>query len=199
MSTLSCTISGVSVSILNGSIRIVNALENRAILSFTVIDSAGTANYTRGMPVVLTDSVQGTIYTGYVQTSAPLKDGLSTSYVEHAITCMDTQYLLDKRTNSTNYLNWYAGNIITNFIDSTLAAEGVTAPYGSHADVTAANFNQGVISGEMGATTTNSANTSDGDIQLVTASTTVTSDLELLSAGSTVTITENTTANFATG
>jgi hypothetical protein len=178
---IACTIGGVSVLVANNSFSIVDALENRSILTLTVLDSPGTANYTRGQPVTFSDSVTGLSYNGYVNTSAPVKLGLASGFVAHAVTCMDKQYLLDKRTNSTNYLNWYAGDIATDFVDSTLAGEGVTAPYAARRDTTAANFNKGILSGVVG-----TSNVGDGD-------------LELTLAGVNVTIVEDLTADFAMG
>jgi hypothetical protein len=178
---IACTIGGVSVLVANAGFSLVDALENRSILTLTVLDSPGTANYTRGQPVSFSDSSTGLSYNGFVNTSAPTKLGIAGPFVAHVITTMDKQYLLDKRTNSTNFLNWYAGDIATNFVDSTLASEGVTAPYATHRDSTAANFNQGLLSGVVG-----TSNIGDGD-------------LELLPSGSTVTISESVNADFATG
>ncbi len=185
MSTISCTISGVSVEVLNNSFTLTDPLEQDTVLTLTVIDSTGTADFTRGQPVTFTDTVPGISYVGYVNSSAPVKPGLVAALVEHFVTCMGTRYRLNKRTNSKNYLEWYSGDVVTDFIDTTLAAEGVTAPYATHRDSTAADFNTGILSGTAGYTPITTP-TSDGE-------------LELLKAGSDLTITENTTANFATG
>ncbi len=179
--SIACTIGGNSVLVANAGFSLVDALENRSILTLTILDQPGTANYTRGQPVSFSDSTTGLSYNGYVNTSAPTKLGLASGFVAHVITTMDKQYLLDKRTNSKNYLNWYSGDIATDFIDSTLAGEGVTAPYAARRDTTAANFNQGILSGVVG-----TSNIGDGD-------------LELTPAGVNVTISESVTADFATG
>lgn len=178
---ISCTISNVAVEVLNNSFTLTDPLEQDTTLVLTVIDHTGTANFTRGQPVEFSDSIAEIDYVGYVNTSAPIKPGLASALIEHLVTCMGTRYRLNKRTNSKNYLAQYTGDIVTDFIDSTLAAEGVTAPYATHRDSTTADFNTGILSGTAGYT-----DGSDGD-------------LELLKAGSDLTIAETTTANFASG
>lgn len=179
--SISATISGTPVSVGNASFNIQDPLEDRAVLTFTVLDSAGTASYTRGDPVTFSDP--GILsYTGYVQSDQPTKDGLSLPYVEHVITCMDGVYNLGKRSNSQNYLNWVAGNIAVDFVRRDLANEGITIAAAMHRDTTDTDFNQGTLNGLVGALHT------PGD-----------GDLELPLAGSTVTISEVTQANFQTG
>ena len=182
---ITCTIANVAVSVGNASFTVEDPLESRSVLTFTALDSTGTASYTRGEPVVFTDP--GIItYTGYVQSDQPTKDGLASSYVEHVITCMDGVYSLGKRSNSTNYLNWKAGNIAVDFVRRDLSNEGITIAAAMHRDTTASDFNQGNLNGVVGAIITSNGISDDGD-------------LELTPAGSIVTITENTTANFSTG
>src|SRR5579875_772215 len=69
---LSCLIgtsslqSGVGASILNESFTLADALDQRSILTLTAEDTAGTASYQRGMPVLFSDASQGKLYDGYV-------------------------------------------------------------------------------------------------------------------------------------
>lgn len=178
---ISCTIGGIAVQVANASFSLEDPLENRSILTFTVLDSSGTATYTRGEPVTFSDP--GILsYTGYVQSDQPTKDGLASSFVEHMITCMDGVYNLGKRSNTQNYLNWKAGNIAVDFVRRDLTNEGITVAAAMHRDTTVSDFSQGNLNGMQGAIN----GTDDGD-------------LELALAGSVVTITENTTANFGTG
>jgi hypothetical protein len=191
--SITCTISGVSVTVGNASFSLQDPLENRSILTFTVLDSAGTAIYTRGQPVTFSDP--GILsYVGYVQSDAPTKDGLVLPYVEHIVTCMDGQYLLDKRSNSVNYLNWIAGNIVVDFVRRDLANEGITISAAMRHDTTVSDFNQGNLDGTVGAINTTPATTLNGVI-----STTDDGDLEIAGAGSNLTISESTTAQFAAG
>lgn len=148
---------------------------------FTVLDSGGTATYTRGDPIVFSDP--GVLsYTGYVQSDQPTKDGLSLPFVEHIITCMDGVYKLGKRTNSQNYINWRAGSIAIDFVRRDLGDEGITITAASHRDTTVADFNQGNLNGLAGVVN----GTDDGDLQFSLA-------------GTTVTIKEATQADFTSG
>ena len=192
MSTLAFTVSGVSYPIYHGNgtqqqnmFQLVSTYEMRDILTITVIDSPGTAVFVRGQPVVLSDSVLGTLYTGYVHADRPEKQSPDPTITTllHTITCMDLQYLVDKRSNSQNYANWYAGDIVSNMAGSILAPEGVGITAAMRYDNTAAMFNQGNNSATVGSTSipTNAGN------------------LVLAPAGSNVTITEATTADFSSG
>lgn len=185
MSTLTCTIGGVSYSVKTqgyGSLDVYDALEVRGSLIITIEDYAGTASFVYGQPVVLSDSVLGTLFQGFVGTDKPTKPGPASTTVEHYLTIFDKQYLVDKRTNYSNYLGWYAGDIVVDFVQGTLAAEGVTVAAAMRRDSTTAQFNQGTLSGVVGAT----GATGDGD-------------LDLAPAGSDVSFSESTTADFSTG
>lgn len=186
MSTISVTISGVSYPIhIQSGFQDIATYEMRDILTFTVIDSAGTAAFQRGQPVVFSDSVAGTTYTGFVSSDRPQKlspDPNSTTIL-HTITCMDTQYLVDKRSNSQNYANWYAGDIVSNMAGSILAAEGVGLAAAMRYENHTSDFNAGNNNGTVGSVSvpSNAGN------------------LILSSAGTDFTYTENTTADFSSG
>lgn len=184
MGILSATIRGTAVNVQQETQPSWNdTIETRGVLTFTVIDGPGTAFYYRGDPVVLTDSVTGAIYRGYVQTDDPVKqspDPTQTTIL-HAITCMDKQYLFDKRTNSVNYLNMYAGDIAADLAHRIGLVEGVTMSAAIDRDTAQTDWSAGTLTGTVA-----TLNVGDGDI-------------ELTAAGAPVTITENTTATFATG
>lgn len=179
---ISATIRGISVTVGNASFRLEDPLEDRAILTFTVLDSAGTASYTRGDPVTFADPDVSLSYTGYVQSDQPTKDGLALPYVEHNITCMDGVYNLDKRSNNQNYFNWQAGTIAVDFVRSTLASEGITIAAAMHRDTTDSDFNHGNLSGMIG-----TINASDDG------------DLEIAKAGTDLTISESLASDFSSG
>lgn len=102
---ISCTIGDNAGLVANAGFSLVDALENRSILTVTILDSPGTANYTRGQPLSFSDSAINLSYNGFVNTSQPTKLGIAGPFVAHVITTMDNQYRLDKRTNSKNYLD----------------------------------------------------------------------------------------------
>jgi hypothetical protein len=184
MGILSCTIGGNAVNVQfapGQSFLITAAVEVPFQLQLTVEDAAGTLSFTRGQPIVLSDSVKGVLYAGTVLSSQMLKAGPGSTLVEHTITCTDKQYPFIKRANTTNYLNWYAGDVAVDFVNRTLAAEGVTVAAALRRDSTQTDFAQGLLSGTIA-----TSNVDDGN-------------LELAQAGSNLSFTESVTADFAAG
>lgn len=176
MSTLTATIGGTSVSILAGSLQIPRVLGTRSVASFTVNDSAGAFHMTSGMPVTLTDSVYGLLYTGYVDT--PTENNLDpTAFNQVPVTCSDRRRITDKRRITVDYTGRAAGDIATDFLSRYLAAEGVVASYAQRYDHDSASFGAGTL----------------------TNTTAAPGDLELAAAGTIFTKTETTTADFNTG
>lgn len=187
MSNITATVNNVSYPVHHASgFNLAEVLEARDVLTFTVIDSPGTAVFTRGMPVTFSDTISGILYNGYVQTDSQTKlsPNPSSTIRLHTITCMPPQYNVDKRSNETEYQNWYAGDIATDMVvNGNLAAENIRIAAALRHETSTADFSTGTLSGTVGST---AIPTNDGD-------------LELARAGSTVTITESTTADFSTG
>ena len=185
MSTLSCTIGGIPVTLLDQSFTLTDAHGIRSTLQFVVADMSGTLSFYRGLPVVFTDSTTGNMFKGIVASSQPQKPSPSSPALFHSVSIVDSQYYVDKRVNTTNYAGFYAGDIIADSIDSTLYAEGITASYSRRHDSQITDWNQGTAINTIGVQTP-SASIGDGQLQIA-------------SAGKDITITENTTAQFATG
>lgn len=179
--SITVTISGTAVTVLEQSVNIHDTADGRSVASFTVKDLSGLADYQYGQPVTITDTVGNYTYTGYVndtdkQNLTPQTANLIT------VNCIDGHYLLDKRLYSgPEYINRYAGDIITDLIATELAAEGITAAYASRNDNSLTAWSAGTLT------------------SVVAASNVTGGDLELAPAGSNVTITENTTSNFSSG
>jgi hypothetical protein len=108
------------------------------------------------MPVQLSDHDQGLLYTGAVNSDKASKPaaGTSNAQLEHMLTFMDNHYLVDKRANTTNYLNWSSGDMVCDFIESTLSQEGITGEFALESDYTPATFGQGTLAGTVATTTT---------------------------------------------
>ncbi len=188
MSTLSATVNNVSYPVhIASGYTLVATLEMRDILTFTIIDSPGTAVFTRGLPVTFNDSVTGKQYDGYVQSDKPdnLSPDPTVTTILHTLTCMDHQYDVDKAPNENPYAGgWHAGDIATDMVvNNKLAQEGILIAAALHHDTSTSDFNTGTLSNTVGSTAIPS---NDGD-------------LELAKAGTDLTITEATTADFASG
>lgn len=182
MSVLTCLVNGVSYPVkIETSFTATDALETRGELEITLVDTTGAATFTRGQPLTLSDDVLGTLYTGYVLSDRRERYGPASTAVDHTLTCTDLTYRLDKRENTTNYLEWYAGDIAVDFVESTLANEGITVAAAQRHESTVADFTQGLLSG------------------LASLSEIDDGDLEIAKAGVDLTFSETTTSDFATG
>jgi hypothetical protein len=190
---------GDALPIRDQSIIIADAIDQRSIATLTGEDVNGSLSYQRAMPVQLSDSEQGLLYTGAVNSDKASKPaaGNSNAQLEHALTFMDNHYLADKRANETNYLNWSSGDMACDFIQSKLGQEGITGEFALESDYTPATFGQGTLSGTVATTTTSpfvyAPNTATPPV------TSNTGDLELTRAGTKFTLTEETTSDFASG
>jgi len=190
---------GDALPIRDQSITIADAIDQRSIATLVGEDVDGSLSYQRAMPVQLSDSEQGLLYTGAVNSDKVSKPaaGNSNAQLEHALTFMDNHYLADKRANETNYLNWTSGDMVADFIQSKLSQEGITGAFALESDYTPTTFGQGTLSGTVATTTTSpfvyAPNTATPPI------TSNTGDLELTRAGTQFTLTEQTTSDFGSG
>jgi hypothetical protein len=176
-----CTIGGVSVTMIEDMHDITKSLDERGRFQCDVIDYTGTFHFSRGERVVVTDPILGIIYNGFLSTDkeVPL---YPSGAILHSIDCIDIRYIADKRTYTQQYLlPTYAGKILVDMAQNILVAEGLQQNFALHEDDTTANFNTGILSNTIGV-----GNVGNGD-------------LELAKAGNNVTITEAKTAQFATG
>lgn len=162
-STLTITIAGSSVTFLEETLKISQKLDERWDCAFTVSDLAGTAFYSYGQRVVVTDSTLGILFSGFIATVKQDKTNtLFGTATEHQITCVDNRHLADKRTSNLLYTEpTYAGKIVTDMVSNVLAAEGVQATYAVKDTATKAQWNTGTLTNVVA---TN--NVGDGDLEL---------------------------------
>lgn len=190
---------GTTLPVLNQSFTLADAIDQRSILTLTGEDVVGSLSYQRGMPVYLGDHDQGLLYTGAVNSDKASKPaaGSISAQLEHMLTMMDNHYLVDKRKNETNYLNWSCGDMVCDFIQSTLSQEGVQGAFALESDYTPATLGAGTLSGTVATTTTSpfsyAPNTATPPI------TSNTGDLELTRAGTQFMLTESVTSDFSSG
>lgn len=189
------TLNALPVS--NQAFNLADALDQRSIVTLTGEDAPGTTSTPRGTPIILSDSSQGLLYTGNTHSDEMTKVAVgSNTQIEHSHVDHDNHYWFDKDPNMTNYANWYAGDIVCDFLQK-LAVEGVTGQYAIESDYTPDTFSQGTLSGVVATTTTSpfvyAPNTATPPI------TTNTGDLELTRAGTQFTLTESVTSDFSSG
>ncbi|KKK72924.1 hypothetical protein LCGC14_2899000, partial [marine sediment metagenome] len=122
---VTATIDGNSVDIVKGSSSVEKRIEERSIASFGVADTVGSANYVRGMPVVISDPDANVIFAGFIDTPGRARVGAVGSVLSHDISCMDNHYLADKRLVVKVYTSQTLEAIVEDILTDYLVAEGV--------------------------------------------------------------------------
>jgi len=177
MSTVA-TIGNTAVTILEANPpKPVKSVSTTAQCSFTVYDASGSMHFQPFEQVVLTDSVIGTYFAGYLNTDEEINN-FGTAGLKHVITCIGQEFIPQKRVAKKEYIGWYAGDIVVDLIANYLSADGVTANYAQQSTTTQSDFSTGILSN-----TSAMNNTLDGD-------------LELTPAGTAISKTETTTADW---
>ncbi len=163
MST-SGTIGGVAVLIEDGgTLSIQTKLDERDRCRFIAADPTGTAIFFKDQKVVITETVAGTLFTGYVNKAKRL-NLVPNPFVYWDIDCLPPQYALDKRTSNRQYTNQYAGAIVADLYNRYMAPEGIIASTAVQIVTTPADWNMGSLSGVVGASTVG-----DGDLELLSS------------------------------
>lgn len=123
--SVTVTIGGSAVKIIQDSLSIEDVIRERSTASFIVLDEAGTETYTQGEPVSVTDGAT-TLYTGYIEKPVE-KFVMGKGSKLHSIQCKDQHYLADKRIIAKAYESKRTDEIVTDMITNYLADEGITA------------------------------------------------------------------------
>ena len=153
-------------------------IEERSTCQFTIYDANGTYSFKKGQSVVVTDTIEGAIFTGIIQSVKRTTDVWP--HVYHEISCSDKTAIIDGKTSNKTYTNQYSGAIAVDQVKDEWV-NGITANFAVDTDTTQADFSAGNLNGTVAAN-----NVGDGN-------------LELAPAGVTTTILENTTSIFGNG
>ncbi|OLD64077.1 MAG: hypothetical protein AUF65_00435 [Chloroflexi bacterium 13_1_20CM_50_12] len=177
---LTVNIAGNTYNIRNdGSFKWSSKIDERSTCDFVVRDDNSAFTFQKGQQVTVSDTLQGTLFTGFVNTSQINKLPGNNTMRYHTVSCIDNHFIADKRTSNRVYNNQYGGVVVAGMINDVLASEGVNANYAIREDNNQADFGQGTLAG-------------------LQATPNLGGDLELGLAGSQVQIVESTTSNFST-
>ena len=182
--SLTLTIGGVVVPFDEDTISIIRKADERNRLQATILDYLGVYVWQYRTQVVLTDNGTGiVIFNGFLVEDKQNKHrGFPSTLIEHEIDTVDALTLPGKRTYTRTYTTpAYAGKIVIDHLNDVLIQENIAQNYALSYDSTSTDFAQGILTNTIGA-----SNVGDGDLELATQ-------------GSNLTITESTTAQFATG
>lgn len=178
---ITISIGGTNYSVIENSIQIQTAINQRSTASFNIYDATGTVFFTKGQQVTISETTLGTLFSGIIDSAQQTRLSPSNSIIS-SISCVDNNYFADKRIfASDDYTNMYAGDIACDMLSNYMATEGITQSYAIQNHHTQSQLATGTLSG-----TTSTTNVGDGD-------------LELSSAGSTVQHIENTNSTLGAG
>lgn len=118
-------ISGEQVKLRKNSLRISDALGERATASFVVIDLHAEHRYQRGQHVHIWDDQGFLVFGGVIDTAEEQRISPE-SGLFHVIQCIDWHYLADKRIAAVGYEEMLAGDIVRDLVDQYLVDEGIT-------------------------------------------------------------------------
>ena len=127
---VSVFIGGTKVKIRGGSLNIDDRIEERSVANFTVVDTAGSANYVRGQPVSIYDDDRATatgtpVFGGFID--IPEETSITVSgALFHQISCVDNHYLADKRIAAKIWNDKTSASMVTELYTDYLAGEGIT-------------------------------------------------------------------------
>lgn len=168
--TLTITISGNAVQVIEGSLQLKSRVDDKDSCTFTVRDDSGTAAYSKGQPVVVTDSVLGKLFTGFINkpTATNLYPNATNLW---SMDCVNQFYVAAKKATQPKkrggkHKNQPAGAIAANQIQQYLEPDGVSGNFGLDWSELQTDWQSGVLTGTTGATNTSTGNPGAGDLEL---------------------------------
>lgn len=125
-------LNGAAVYTQPGSLKVDDAIEERAACSVILVDADGTLTRPRkgdSLQVSRPDSggVDRLLFKGIVDSSKLLRIAPGEPSRRFVIKAVDYHYFADKRLAAKSYINQTAGAIVTDLITTYLAVEGITA------------------------------------------------------------------------
>lgn len=121
------TISGTPVTIVPLSLNISDAIGQRSVATFTVLDNAGAFHFLAGQPVTILNDAGLLLYSGSVFGAKRATGSSYSNLLLHQVTCQDQHYPADKRIAATSYASQTCGFMANDLLTNWLAAEGIYA------------------------------------------------------------------------
>lgn len=167
MSTLTITIAGTAVPVKESSLKISGKIDQRTTCTFSVMDANGAYAFSKGQPVVVSDSVLGTLFTGYINKPKAI-NYYPSAYLQWDVDCVDQMWLADKRTSNSIYGNQQAAVILCDQLENIVSAEGVTGAYALDYNHFLTDWTAGssTLNNVVAAMTSGDGNVGDGDLEL---------------------------------
>lgn len=168
--SLTCSISGVSVSV--QSFQRPDKIDQHTTLTVVVRDDTGVASYSKGQPISLSDSILGSLFTGYVS-QAHLQNLYPNTTNTWTLVCVQQgDYLAAKRLSKRDkYNNQYSGTILVDQIQGNGATEGLLVRASLRWDELLTDWQAGTLLNTVATTNATDGNVGDGDLELALAGT----------------------------
>jgi len=176
---LTASISGTIYPVLNTTYGLDDKVDERSTVRLTIFDANASYQFQFGQPVVISDTLEGVKFTGFVAKPVSTKYNANAA-LAWQLDCVDNEFLAGKKTTNRIINQQYAGVAAASMVNDHLSQDGIVANYAIRDDNTQAEFAQGTLSGTA-------------------ATSNLGGDLELAPAGSATTITESTTSVFNSG
>lgn len=116
---------GIPAFVEAGTLNVDDTIGKRAQASMTIHTTNTTTHYQQYQQVVIYDSTNTLVFSGYVTDPQEQKPGFQQS-LDHKITCTDQHYLADKRIIARSYTNRTRASIVQDIVSTILQQEGVT-------------------------------------------------------------------------
>jgi hypothetical protein len=159
---LTASIAGVIYPVKNTSVALGNKVDQRSTLNLTIFDANNTYAFQFGQPVVITDTLEGIKFTGFIQ--KPVESKIAAQNAKWiTLSCMDNRFLADVMTSNIVVAQQYAGIVAAKMVSDNLGPRGISANYALRLDTTQSDFMAGTLNNTV-ATANNG-----GDLELALA------------------------------
>lgn len=119
------TVAGAEVMLVRGSLTVDQSIGSRSTARMTVLDDDGSLRFDRGQQVSVGYG-GALLWSGYVDSAQRVRPGMEPGFL-HALTCIDQQYLADKRIAAATYVpGTTCGDVVRALHADYLAGEDVT-------------------------------------------------------------------------
>jgi len=122
---LTATVGGVDVQFQKWSLIVESVIGGRKSAEFTVIDSAGTAEFQRGESVLIYDHAASLMFGGVIDKPTVVKVSPYNTLKYHRLTCVDWHYIPEKRRAAVSYTGQTAKFIVEDLFTKYLEPEGL--------------------------------------------------------------------------
>lgn len=171
MSTLTVSIGGTSVPVIESSLKITARVDDKNTCTFTVYDESGTATYQHGQTVSVVDTAIGTLFTGYV--NKPIASKLYPNPAQTwQIDCVSQFYNVVKKASKKRYKKrkagsgYAAGAIAANQIQQYLAPDGVVGNFSLSWTEQQTEWKSATLNNTVAAANLTNGNPNGGNLEL---------------------------------